>query len=145
MIGATSSIKTIICSIEEEFPQSSVAVYVRRSVPIGETQPPLTGTSEYVISTPPHPSVASTVITSCSSQRSVVSINSTPKSGSIVSSIVNVDVVVEAFPHSSVAEKVTVADPVAPQSSDKVSKLLLQAKDPQRSLAEAPPLESSHD
>ena len=37
--------------------------------------------------------------------------------GSVVSSIVKVAVVVLLFPHSSVAVNMTVADPVAPQSS----------------------------
>ena len=46
--------------------------------------------------------------------------------GSVVSSMVKVAVVVLVFPHSSVAENVTEADPVAPQSSLNAMKLLDQ-------------------
>ena len=42
------------------------------------------------------------------------------KVGAVVSSIVNVAVVLVAFPQASVTVKVTVAEPVAPQSSDNV-------------------------
>ena len=90
-----------------------------------------------------HSSVASTVITSWSSQGSVVSGNSSPNSGAIVSSIVNVDDVVEVFPQSSEAVNTTVVEPVAPQSSDIDVKSLLQVMLPQLSEAEAPPFESN--
>ena len=46
--------------------------------------------------------------------------------GAVVSSIVNVAVVLLLLPQSSVAVKVTVAMPVAPQSSLNASKSLLQ-------------------
>ena len=42
--------------------------------------------------------------------------------GFVVSTIVNVALVVLELPQSSVAEKVTVADPVSPQSSLKAVK-----------------------
>jgi len=49
--------------------------------------------------------------------------------------MVNVAVVVLAFPHSSVAVKITVAEPVKPQSSESVVKLWLQVTAPQASVA----------
>ena len=60
--------------------------------------------------------------------------------GSVVSSIVKVAVVVLVLPQSSVAVKVTVAEPVAPQSSDKPAKLFDHVTSPQSSVALAPPL-----
>ena len=61
--------------------------------------------------------------------------------GDVVSSIVNVDVVVDSLPQSSVAVNVTVALPVDPQSSESAVKSLLQVTPEQTSLAEAPPFE----
>ena len=48
------------------------------------------------------------------------------------------------LPHASVAVKVTVADPVAPQSSLNDVKLLLQVTPLHTSDAAAPPLLASH-
>ena len=64
--------------------------------------------------------------------------------GAVVSSIVNVAVVLLLLPQSSVAVKVTVAMPVAPQSSLKASKSLLQVTSLHASDAMAPPLLASH-
>ena len=61
--------------------------------------------------------------------------------GAVVSSIVNVAVVVLVFPQPSVTVNVTVADPVAPQVSDKAVKSLDQEIAEQSSEAEAPALE----
>jgi hypothetical protein len=61
-----------------------------------------------------------------------------------VSSIVNVAETLLLLPQSSVAVKVTVADPVAPQSSLKPAKSLLQDTPPQTSEAVAPPLLANH-
>ena len=58
--------------------------------------------------------------------------------------MVNVAVDVEALPHSSVAVKVTVAAPVAPQRSLRAVKLLVQVTVPQASVAVAPPLLLNH-
>ena len=60
-------------------------------------------------------------------------------SGLVVSSIVNVAAVLLALPQSSVAVNVTVAEPVAPQSSLKPSKSLLQVTSLHTSDAVAPP------
>ena len=64
--------------------------------------------------------------------------------GAVVSSIVNVAVVLLLLPQSSVAVKVTVAMPVAPQASLKASKSLLQVTSLHASEALAPPLLVSH-
>ena len=57
-----------------------------------------------------------------------------------MSSIVNVATVLVALPQSSVAVKVTVAAPVAPQASLNASKSCDQLTPPHASVAEAPPL-----
>jgi hypothetical protein len=54
--------------------------------------------------------------------------------------MVNVAVVELALPQSSLAVKITVADPEAPQSSLKEVKSLDQVTAPHASAAEAPPL-----
>ena len=69
--------------------------------------------------------------------------NGSVTKGAVVSSIIKIAVVEVAFPQSSVAVKVTVADPVAPQSSLNTSKSLLQVTFEQLSEADAPPLESN--
>ncbi|MFL9594370.1 hypothetical protein ACKC5O_20605, partial [Aeromonas schubertii] len=56
----------------------------------------------------------------------------------------NVAVDEELFPQVSVAVKVTVAEPVAPQVSETELKLLVQVTFEQASVAEAPPLEANH-
>ena len=61
-------------------------------------------------------------------------------SGLVVSSIVNVAVVLDSFPQSSVAVNSTVAAPVAPHKSERASKLFDQVTLPQTSEAVAPPL-----
>ena len=58
--------------------------------------------------------------------------------GSVVSSMVKVAVVVLVLPQSSVAVKVTVSAPVAPQRSLNPVELLLQVTLPQLSEAAAP-------
>ncbi|GAA3789839.1 hypothetical protein GCM10022271_22790 [Corallibacter vietnamensis] len=58
-----------------------------------------------------------------------------------MSSIVNVADVMLILPQPSVAVNCTVADPVSPQSSDKVLKLFVQTTAEQSSVAVAPPLE----
>ena len=75
---------------------------------------------------------------------STVSSEAAVISGLVVSSIVNVAEEELLFPQSSVAVKVTVAEPVAPQSSLKPSKSLLQVTPPQISEAVAPPLLFNH-
>ena len=64
--------------------------------------------------------------------------------GSVVSSMVNVAEVVLVLPQSSVAVKITVAAPVAPQRSLRAVKSLLQVTPPHASVAApAPPLAAS--
>jgi len=52
--------------------------------------------------------------------------------------------VVEVFPHSSVAVKVTKAEPLVPQMMDNEVKSLLHVTFPQLSVATAPPFAASH-
>ena len=107
-------------------PQSSVAVKVTVAEPVAPQSslkpsksllnvtplhtseavaPPLLSNQAFNASTLPMPS------------HSTVWSEAAVMSGLVVSSMVNVAVVLLAFPQSSVAVKVTVAEPVAPQSS----------------------------
>ena len=61
--------------------------------------------------------------------------------GATLSEIVIITVLLTLFPHSSVAVKVTVVEPVARHSSDKPVKSWLQLTSPQTSDAPAPPLD----
>ena len=61
-----------------------------------------------------------------------------------MSSIVNVAVEEEAFSHPSITVNVTVALPVAAQSSESDAKSLLQEISPQTSVADASPFASNH-
>src|SRR5690606_41196747 len=64
--------------------------------------------------------------------------------GSVVSSTVKVAVAVAELPHSSVAAKVTVAEPLSPHSSESAVKLLVQVRlVEQLSEAEAATLEAN--
>ena len=75
---------------------------------------------------------------------STVSSEAAVMSGAVVSSMVKVAVVLLALSQSSVAVKITVTDPVAPQSSLNPSKSLLHSMLLQLSVAEAPPLLFNH-
>ena len=63
--------------------------------------------------------------------------------GGVVSSIVNVADASTSLPHSSTNVNSTVAEPVAPQSSDKPEKLFDHAASPHASYPDPPPLESN--
>jgi hypothetical protein len=78
------------------------------------------------------------------SQATVKSDASVSIVGAIVSTIVNVAVVLVALPHESVAVNVTVAAPVAPQPSLKPVKLFVHLTPLHTSLALAPPLLANH-
>src|SRR5204862_92543 len=73
------------------------------------------------------------------SHSTVLSDGATVQLGLVVSSILNVAVVVDDFPQSSVAVKVTVALPLAPHPSDSAVKLSLQLTPLHASCACAPP------
>ena len=65
--------------------------------------------------------------------------------GTVKSTMVKVAVLAEVFPHSSVAVKITLAEPVAPQRSLRQVKSFVQVTDPEQiSEATAPPLEANH-
>ena len=82
----------------------------------------------------------SSVVLSLPSHSTELSLAEESMVGAVVSSIINVAEVVENNPHSSVAVKVTKAEPVLPQSSLKVVKSLVQVSPEQPSEAIAPPL-----
>ena len=75
---------------------------------------------------------------------STVKSEASTTSGAVVSSMVNVAVVEVALPQSSVAVKVTVTAPVAPQASLKAEKSFVQDTALQLSTAIAPPWPLSH-
>ena len=134
-------------------PQSSVAVKVTVALPVA-AQRSLRAVKSLDQVTPLHMSLASAPPLSASqafssavlplpSHSTVMSADSTSMLGGVVSSIVNVAVVVVVLPQSSDAVKVTVAAPVAPQRSLRAVKSLLQVTPLHWSLASAPPLSAS--
>ena len=134
-------------------PQSSVAVKVTVAAPVAP-QSSLNATKSLLQVTPPQTSeaVAPPLLASQSFNASMLPMpsHSTVASeaimsmeGLVVSSIVNVAVELLKFPQSSVAVNVTMAEPVAPQSSLKPAKSLLQVTALHTSEAVAPPLLAS--
>ncbi len=67
-----------------------------------------------------------------------------PITGAVVSSVVKVAVVELKFPQASVAVKVTVSVPVAPQASLRPVLSLVQVTPEHASEASAPPLSANH-
>ena len=142
-----------VAVVDVALPQSSVAVNVTVAAPVAP-QSSLNASKSFVHITPPHASVAvappllssqferSTLLPAPS--HSTVASAAAITSGAVVSSMVNVAVVDVALPQSSVAVKVTVAAPVAPQSSLNASKSFVHITPPHASVAVAPPLLSSH-
>ena len=151
--GLVSSIIVKVAEVVEAFPQASVAVKVTVAEPVApqvsETEvklllqvteeqaslaeaPPLEANQAFKAAVFPKPSHCT-----------VKSEASVAITGLVSSTMVKVAEVVEAFPQASVAVKVTVAEPVAPQVSETEVKLLLQVTEEQASLAEAPPLEAN--
>ena len=140
-----------VAEVVEEFPHSSVAI---KSTSISFASPQV-AVSELILFdqeiVAPQISVAtapaftfsqslSSVVFPLPSHSTVALLAAVVISGAVVSSIVKVAEVVEEFPHSSVAVKVTSAFPVSPQSSDKAVKSFVQTIVPsQTSEAVAPP------
>ena len=109
-------------------------------------QPPLTGASTQVKVPMPQSSAKEPYASSALySPQSLVMLVSAVMAGAVVSSMVKVAVDDELLPAQSVTVKVTIAEPVAPQSSLKPMKSLLQVSSPsQLSMADAPPWLSNH-
>ena len=136
-----------------KLPQSSVAVNVTVAEPVAP-QSSLKPSKSLLQVTPLHTSeaVAPPLLSNQAFNASMLPMPShstvwseaAVRSGLVVSSMVNVAVVVLTLSQSSVAVKVTVTEPVAPQSSLKPAKSLLHSKLLQLSVAEAPPLLSNH-
>ena len=150
--GAVVSSIVNVAVVLVALPQSSVAVKVTVAAPVAP-QSALNASKSLLQVTPLQASVAEappllasqasrSAALPAPSHSTVASIASTT-AGAVVSSIVNVAVVLVALPQSSVAVKVTVAAPVAPQSALNASKSLLQVTPLQASVAEAPPLLAS--
>ena len=139
-----------VAVVLEVFPQSSVAVKMTVSAPVAP-QRSLRPVLLWLQVTPPHASLATAppllesqaakaAAFPAPSHSTVSSAAGVSMLGSVLSSMVNVAVVLEVFPQSSVAVKVTVSAPVAPQRSLKPALLWLQVTPPHASLATAPPL-----
>ena len=154
MDGAVVSSIVNVAVVLLLLPQSSVAVKVTVAIPVApqsslkEAKSLLQVTSLHASEALAPPLLASHASRSAAlptpSHSTVASIAAMSKVGAVVSSMVNVAVVLLLLPQSSVAVKVTVASPVAPQSSLKEAKSLLQVTSPQASEALAPPLLLSH-
>ena len=153
--GAVVSSIVNVAEVVAVLPHASMAVKVTIAAPVA-AQSVLRDSKSFVQSTPLHKSVAAAPpLASSHSARSdalpvpshstVRFIASSSITGETVSSIVNAATEVIEFPQSSVAVKITVAPPVAPQSSLKALKSLLHVTFPQASEAEAPPFEASHE
>ena len=146
--GAVVSSITNVAETLLVFPQSSDAVNTTVAEPVAP-QSSLNPSKSLVQVTSLHPSEAVAPPLSFNQafkasmlpmpSHSTVWSEAAVMSGLVVSSIVNVAVVLLALPQSSVAVKVTVAEPVAPQSSLKPSKSLLQVTSLHTSDAVAPP------
>ena len=154
MVGAVVSSIVIVAVVLLLLPQASVAEKVTVAVPVApqsSLQPAKSFdqvTSLQASEAAAPPLLASHTSRSAAlpapSHSTVASIAAMSMAGAVVSSIVNVAVVLLLLPQASVAVKVTVAMPEAPQASLKASKSLLQVTPLQASEAAAPPFEASH-
>ena len=154
MAGAVVSSIVNVAVVLLLLPQPSVAVKVTVAIPVAP-QSSLKASKSLLQITSLHASeaMAPPLLAShpsrspplpAPSHSTVASMAAISMAGAVVSSIVNVAVVLLLLPQSSVAVKVTVAMPVAPQSSLKASKSLLQVTPLHASDAVAPPFEASH-
>ena len=154
MAGAVVSSIVNVAVVLLLLPQSSVAVKVTVAMPVAPqsllkaSKSLLQATSLHASEAMAPPLLASHPSRSAAlpapSHSTVASMAAMSMAGAVVSSIVNVAVVLLLLPQSSVAVKVTVAMPVAPQSSLKAAKSLLQVTSLHASDAMAPPLLASH-
>ena len=148
MVGAASStaVTMTVTVAEAAFMHSSVTV---RTTSFGPTSSQSKDVTSMERVTSPHASedplsMSSAVMVACPLP-SRITVRSEPRAvGDVVSSMVNVAVVVVVLPQLSLAVKVTVALPVLPQSSLRAVKSLVHVKSPQSSSAVAPPLLESH-
>ena len=151
MLGAVVSSMVNVAVVVLVLPQSSLAVNVTVSLPVAP-QASLRPVLLWLQVTPLQASVATApplldnqavkaAVFPPPSHSTVWSEAAVVMFGSTLSSMVKVAVTVLALPHSSVAVKVTVADPVAPQPLLKDVKSLVQAMSAsavQLSVADAP-------
>ncbi len=154
MLGAVVSSMVKVAVVEVALPQSSVAVNVTVAEPVAAHSSLRASKSlDHVTALQTSLAIAPALFANqafnasklpAPSHSTVSSIAETSMDGAVVSSMVKVAVVVDVFPQSSEAVKVTSAEPVAPQSSLRDVKSLDQVTTPQRSDARAPPLLSNH-
>ena len=135
--GTVVSSMVKVADVVEVLLHSSVTVKITVDEPV-KPQSSLKATKSLLQVYVPHTSEAAPALPLAESQpfksdrlpapshSTVKSMASDAMAGSVVSSMVKVAVVVLVFPQSSVAENITVADPVAPQSSLNAMKLLAQ-------------------
>src|SRR5690606_2103981 len=131
-------------------PHASVAVQFTVAEPVPPQRSPLSPYSSLFLSSPQvseliaPPLLANQVLRSAvfplPSHSAITSLASASITGAVVSSIVKVADVELEFPQASVAVKVTVAAPVAPQRSLSALKSFDQEIAEQSSVAVAPPL-----
>ena len=153
IVGPLVSSIVKVAEVVVELPQSSVAVKVTVAEPLS---PQPLDTAEKSLDQVTLPQVSEldappleanqafkSALFPAPSHGTVKSLAAVSILGSVVSSIVNVAVVVLEFPQTSVAVKVTVAAPVAPQRSESALKSLDQVTPLQLSDADAPPLEAN--
>ena len=142
-----------IAVVLDALPQASVAVNITVAPP-DAPQPSLNASKSLVHVNPLQTSEAEAppLLASHASKSAVfpepshstVMLEASTTTGPSMSSIVNTAIELAALPQASVAVKVTVADPVAPQSSLNELKSLVHVTSPQASIAVAPPLLAIH-
>jgi len=152
--GAVLSMMVKVALVVEVFPHSSVAEKVTNAEPVAPQMTDIEVKSLLHVTFPQlsvamAPPFAASHAFNCAallkpSQTTVRSEAGVLITGGVLSVMVKVAVVVDTFPHSSVAEKATKAVPVVPQMTDRVVKSLLHVTFPQLSEAAAPPLAASH-
>ena len=140
IVGAVVSATIMFWDTDDEFPQSSINVHVLTIV--------IWHGSELSIASTPVTVILSMQLSlavnwpglgTSSIHWKVKSSGALGATGLVVSTLLNVAVVVAEFPQPSVAVKVTVAEPVSPQPSESVEKLWDQITPEQLSAALAPP------
>ncbi len=130
IVGGVVSSTVKVAAVEEELPHSSVAVKVTSTLPVApQSSDKFVGLGSNVQTILPHSSEAiaparvviqavRSALFPVPSHSTVMALAGVSIDGPVVSATVIVAVAVVAFPHSSVAVKVTIELPVAPHSSE---------------------------
>ena len=132
------------CDALDEFPQASVAVQVRVMLYDPAQFPSVFTSSNVKVTLAEHSSVAVAAANSgTAGQLMVEGAGNAEITGGVLSIIVKIADVVEAFPQASFAVKVTTAEPLFPHTREIVEKSFVQLTAELLSVATAPPFDAS--